>query len=93
MTGPVPARVDAQVKDVLLGLLDHAVGQGWPVSKACQVLGLDPGGCTGGSGGGIGPTWVITVPAAASTPFSRMRSTRSWRCSTRGGSGTGRIGG
>ena len=42
MTGPVPARVDAQVKDVLLGLLDHAVGQGWPVSKACQVLGLDP---------------------------------------------------
>jgi len=42
VTGPVPARVDAHVKDVWLGLVDHAVGQGWPVSKACQVLGLDP---------------------------------------------------
>jgi len=42
VTGPVPARVDAHVKDVLLGLVDHAIGQGWPVSKACQVLGLGP---------------------------------------------------
>lgn len=42
MTGPVPARVDAPVKDVLLGLVDHAVGQGWSVSRACRVLGLDP---------------------------------------------------
>jgi len=42
VTGPVPARVDAPVKDVLLGLVDHAVGQGWSVSRACRVLGLDP---------------------------------------------------
>lgn len=42
VTGPVPARVDAQVKDVLLGLVDHAVGAGWPLTKACQVLGIAP---------------------------------------------------
>ena len=42
MTGPVPARVDAHAKDVLLGLIDHAVGQGWSLGKACRVLGLDP---------------------------------------------------
>jgi len=30
------------VKDVLLGLVDHAVGQGWSLGKACQVLDLDP---------------------------------------------------
>jgi len=41
VTGPVPARVDAPVKDVLLGLVDHAVGQGWSLGKACQVLDLD----------------------------------------------------
>ena len=38
---PVPARVDAATKQALLGLLAHAVGQGWPVVKACRVLGLD----------------------------------------------------
>lgn len=42
MTGPVPARVDAAVKDVLLGLIDHAVGEGWPLDKACSVLEMSP---------------------------------------------------
>jgi len=37
----VPARVNAQVKGVLLALIDHAVEQGWPAVKACQLLGLD----------------------------------------------------
>jgi len=68
VTGPVPARVDAPVKDVLLGLVDHAVGV-------------------------TAPTWPITVPASASTPCSRTRSPRSWRCSTPGASGTDPIGG
>lgn len=38
---PVPARVDAATKQALLGRFAHAVGQGWPVVKACRVLGLD----------------------------------------------------
>ncbi len=41
MTGPVPARVDLAVKDTLLGLVDHAVGEGWALAKACHVLELD----------------------------------------------------
>ncbi len=42
MNGPVPARVDPHVKGVLLGLVDHAVGQGWSLGKACQVLEVNP---------------------------------------------------
>jgi len=42
VTGPVPARVDTHVKDVLLGLVEHAVGEGWSLSRACQVLDVDP---------------------------------------------------
>lgn len=38
---PVPARVDAATKQALLDLLGHATGQGWPLVKACGVLGLD----------------------------------------------------
>ena len=38
---PVPARVDAATKQVLLDLLDHAAGHGWPLVKTCDVLGLD----------------------------------------------------
>lgn len=41
MNDPVPARVDAATKDVLHGLVDHAVGNGWSLPQACQVLGLD----------------------------------------------------
>lgn len=37
---PVPARVDAAVKQGLLDLVDYAAGQGWPASKTCEVLGL-----------------------------------------------------
>ncbi|WP_128683268.1 integrase core domain-containing protein [Actinomyces qiguomingii] len=37
---PVPARVDAPVKQGLLELVDYATGQGWTVAKACEVLGL-----------------------------------------------------
>ncbi len=40
-TAPVPARVDAPTKGVLLGLVEHATDHGWPVEKACGVLGLD----------------------------------------------------
>lgn len=37
----VPARVEASTKQVLLDLLGYAVEQGWPLVKACAVLGLD----------------------------------------------------
>lgn len=39
--GPVPPRVDARVKTGLLELLDDAVEQGWPATRACAVLELD----------------------------------------------------
>lgn len=38
---PVPARVDAHTKRSLLVLLAHAADAGWPLVKACAVLGLD----------------------------------------------------
>lgn len=40
-TAPVPTRVDARTKSALLGLVEHAGDRGWPVVKACCVLGLD----------------------------------------------------
>ncbi len=40
VNAPVPARVDANVKDVLLGLVDHATDAGWPLRKACHLLGI-----------------------------------------------------
>jgi transposase InsO family protein len=39
--GPVPPRVDARVKTGLLELVDHAVEEGWPTTRACAVLELD----------------------------------------------------
>lgn len=36
--GPVPARVDADVKAGLLDLLDHAVEHGWSTRRAAAVL-------------------------------------------------------
>lgn len=38
VSDPVPARVDATGKAGLLGLVDQAVGQGWSVQAACEVL-------------------------------------------------------
>ena len=40
VNAPVPARVDADVKDVLLGLVDHAIEAGWTLGKACGLLGI-----------------------------------------------------
>ena len=40
-TAPVPARVEAGIKEALLGLVEHATEAGWPMEKACAVLGLD----------------------------------------------------
>lgn len=40
VTAPIPARVDASIKDVLLGLVDHATHAGWPLSKTCDLLGI-----------------------------------------------------
>ncbi len=45
---PVPAGVDAATKQVLLGLIAHAASQGWPLVKACTVLGM--GAPLGGPG-------------------------------------------
>ena len=42
MNGPIPARVDAGVKDALLGLVDHALDAGWTVTNACRVLDIAP---------------------------------------------------
>lgn len=36
--GPVPARVDAEVKAGLLDLLDHATTNGWSLRRAASVL-------------------------------------------------------
>ena len=36
--GPVPVRVDAVIKEGLLGLIDDAVGGGWSQRAACGVL-------------------------------------------------------
>lgn len=41
VSDPVPRRVDANVKAGLLALVDHAVGEGWSVQAACQVLKID----------------------------------------------------
>ena len=38
VTEPVPARVDATGKAGLLALVDHAVGEGWTLQAACEVL-------------------------------------------------------
>lgn len=37
----VPPRVDAGTKAGLLVLVDHALAEGWPASRACAVLELD----------------------------------------------------
>ncbi len=39
---PVPARVDADTKAALLGLVGQARDAGWSLEGACQVLQLDP---------------------------------------------------
>src|SRR5699024_6082720 len=39
--GHIPARVDAPVKEELLGLVDHAVSEGFSARWACRALGLD----------------------------------------------------
>ena len=41
--GPVPARVDGNVKAGLLDLVDHAAGHGWTRRRACRLLDLDEG--------------------------------------------------
>lgn len=38
VTEPVPVRVDAVGKAGLLGLVDHAVGEGWSLQDVCEVL-------------------------------------------------------
>ncbi len=38
VTEPVPVRVDAVGKAGLLGLVDHAVGEGWSLQAVCEVL-------------------------------------------------------
>src|SRR3954466_4014320 len=40
LVGPVPARVDADVKAALLGLIAEATSAGWSFGRSCRVLGL-----------------------------------------------------
>ncbi len=42
MAGPVPARVDGEVKAGLLDLIEDATRRGWSVRSACGVLELNP---------------------------------------------------
>ncbi len=42
VSDPVPARIDAPTKDILLGLVDHAVEAGWSLLGACRVLLINP---------------------------------------------------
>jgi hypothetical protein len=43
LTGPVPRRIDANIKAGLLALVDHAVGAGWSLRHACGVLEIGHG--------------------------------------------------
>ncbi|MEZ5383492.1 MAG: integrase core domain-containing protein [Microthrixaceae bacterium] len=43
MSGPIPARVDAAAKTVLLDLIDDAVDAGWSFTRACSTLELERG--------------------------------------------------
>ena len=43
MSGPIPARVNATAKTVLLGLIDDAIEAGWTLTRACGVLEVDRG--------------------------------------------------
>jgi hypothetical protein len=40
LTGPVPARVEGDIKAGLLDLVAHAVEQGWSRRRACEILQL-----------------------------------------------------
>lgn len=40
--GPVPARVDTEIKAGLLALVEHARAQGWSQNAACRILELNP---------------------------------------------------
>lgn len=42
LTGPVPARVNADVKAALLGLVAACVAGGWSAARACRLLELNP---------------------------------------------------
>ncbi len=41
MSGPVPLRVPADVKEELLGIVAECVAAGWTTQRACSVLGVD----------------------------------------------------
>jgi transposase InsO family protein len=41
LSGPIPARVDAAAKTMLLGIIDDAVKAGWSLARICGVLELD----------------------------------------------------
>jgi putative transposase len=41
LNGPIPARVDAAVKEAIIALIDEAVAGGWTVSRVCGLLELD----------------------------------------------------
>lgn len=41
MSGPIPARVDETVKQVLLDVIDQAVAAGWSLTRVCGVIELD----------------------------------------------------
>jgi putative transposase len=84
-SGRVPHRVDAATKTALLGLLDHAVDEGWTVRRACHELQL---------GELRAHRWVVrralgqladkTRADHPCTGCSTRKPSRSWRCSTSG---------
>ena len=59
MTAPIPARVDASIKDVLLGLVDHATEAGWPCPRRVICSGCAGGGCDAGSPAATTATWLM----------------------------------
>lgn len=69
VTEPVPVRVDAVGKAGLLGLVDHAVGEGWSLQAVC--------GCSRSAGGGSNAgrpgarTWPTGSPAGSQSTVSR----------------------
>ncbi len=93
---PVPARVGAGTKTVLLQAIEHAVQEGWPLVKPCAVLGLEErrarrhdtaAGLVDARPGGVvnalTPAEVAAILAAFETFGEKDSPTAAWRTAAR----------
>jgi hypothetical protein len=90
--GPVPPRVDGDVKVGLLELVDHAGDCGWPVRRACALLGLDHARYHHWAAAALPAAWTTCGREATRATASWTGSgRRSSSCSRPGARSTGRI--